>query len=210
MPDMRPPDPRDLGLSPFLPPVLLGILASSFQIILLREFSVCFYGNELTLGMVLAGWLLCAGLGSLLGTRRPARWPLAGPYERVLLIWPLALGAVRLSRYAYGLLPGEQIGLSGAAPTALAAALLVSFPLGRLFADNVKAANGGVARVYVLESLGAAAAGFFLQGALLPRLSNWASAAAVGTFGLVLVRFFPGPRRVQAPWRPGWPRPPGP
>jgi spermidine synthase len=184
-------------LSSFIPPFLLGFLASSFQIILLREFAAYFYGNELTLGIVLASWLLCAGLGSLLvPDRRPGR-PIAGLYEAAILFLPLALVAVRLSRFVFRTLPGQQVGLAGAVLAALAASLLVSFPLGRLFPLNVSAAGGRLARVYILESLGAALGGFFLQWALLPRLSNWEAAAAVGAFGLALVNLLPEPRR----WR---------
>ncbi len=182
-------------MSSFIPPFLLGFLASSFQIILLREFAAYFYGNELTLGVVLASWLLCAGLGSLFAPeRRPGR-PIAGLYVAAILFLPLALAAVRLSRFALRTLPGEQVGLAGTVMAALAAGLLVSFPLGRLFPLNVSAAGGRLARVYIIESLGAALGGFFLQWALLPRLSNWAAAAAVGAFGLTLVNMFPEPRR---------------
>jgi spermidine synthase len=92
-------------------------------------------------------------------------------------------------------LPGQQVGLAGAVMAALAAGLLVSFPLGRLFPLNVSVAGGRVARVYIIESLGAALGGFFLQWALLPRLSNWGAAAAVGAFGLALINLFPEPRR---------------
>ncbi len=184
-------------MRPFLPPFLLGFLASSFQILLLREFSAYFYGNELTLGIVLASWLLCAGLGSLLASdRRPER-PLAGLYEAAILLLPLSLAAVRLSRFALGILPGQQVGLAGAVLAALAASLLVSFPLGRLFALNVRAAGGRVARVYILESLGAAVAGLVLQWALLPLLSNWAAAAAVGLLGLALIRLSSEPLRFR-------------
>ncbi|OGD20108.1 MAG: hypothetical protein A2W03_00745 [Candidatus Aminicenantes bacterium RBG_16_63_16] len=185
-------------MSAFIPPFLLGFLASSFQIILLREFCAYFYGNELTLGIVLASWLLCGGLGSLLSSeRRPAR-PLSGLYELAILLVPVSLAAVRLSRFAFRVLPGQQAGLAGAVMAALAAGLLVSFPLGSLFARNVRASEGRVARVYVLESLGAAVAGPILQWALLPLLSNWAAAAVVGAFGLALVHASSEPRR----WRP--------
>ena len=69
---MRDADPRDLGLKPRLPPFLLGFLAASFQVYLLREFAAEFYGNELIFGLFLGSWLLWGGLGSLV---RPARSP---------------------------------------------------------------------------------------------------------------------------------------
>ena len=192
-------DSRNLVLSAFIPPFLLGFLASSFQLILLREFSAYFYGNELTLGIVLASWLLCGGLGSLLvSERRPAR-PLSGLYELAILLLPVSLAAVRLSRFALRILPGQQVGLAGAVIAAMAAGFLVSFPLGRLFANNVKASGGRVARVYILESLGAGVAGLVLHWALLPLFSNWAAGAAVGIFGLALIHVSAEPRRLRPP-----------
>lgn len=50
-----------------LPALLLGGLAASCQILLLREFAAQFFGNEMTYGLVLASWLLWGGIGSLLG-----------------------------------------------------------------------------------------------------------------------------------------------
>jgi spermidine synthase len=184
---LRPPDSWNLGLRRFIPPFLLGFLATAFQIILLREFSAYFYGNELTLGIVLASWLLWGGLGSLLVSEKRAAAPLAGRYELALILLPVSLAVVRLARFGFRLLPGEQVGLAGAVIVALAAGALVSFPLGRLFVQNVRSAGGRIARVYVLESLGAGLAGLVVELALLPYLSNWQAAAAVGAFGLVLI-----------------------
>jgi spermidine synthase len=180
-----------------IPPVLLGFLASSFQIILLREFSAYFYGNELTLGIVLASWLLWGGLGSLLSSERRPSPRLCGLYELTILLLPIALAAVRLSRFAFRVLPGEQVGLTGAVIVALSAGALVSLPLGMLFVHNVRSAGGRIAWVYVLESLGAAAAGLIVQWGLLPHLSNWLAAAAIGAVGLALVQLSAEPRRFR-------------
>ena len=59
--------PGNLGLRFSAPAFLLGFLAASFQIFLLREFSAHFFGNELTFGLVLAAWLLWGGLGKPVG-----------------------------------------------------------------------------------------------------------------------------------------------
>lgn len=47
--------------------VIIGFSALFTQIILLREFLVVYYGNELVIGLVLANWMLITGLGSLAG-----------------------------------------------------------------------------------------------------------------------------------------------
>ena len=47
--------------------ILLGFVALSTQIILLREFLTFFNGNELVIGIILANWMLITGLGAYLG-----------------------------------------------------------------------------------------------------------------------------------------------
>ncbi|MDI6782912.1 MAG: fused MFS/spermidine synthase [bacterium] len=51
------------------PAVWLGIIATIGQILLLRESLVLFYGNELCIGLMLAGWLLWVALGSFIGSK---------------------------------------------------------------------------------------------------------------------------------------------
>ena len=44
----------------------LGFTSTVGQILLMRELIVVFYGNEVSLGIMLAGWLLWVGLACLL------------------------------------------------------------------------------------------------------------------------------------------------
>lgn len=53
-------------------PALLLLLAAGFsagvaQVLLMRELMVLAYGNELSMGLLLACWLLAGALGSLVG-----------------------------------------------------------------------------------------------------------------------------------------------
>lgn len=48
---------------------VLGFLSSISQIILLKEFLVSFYGNELSIGIILSFWLFWVALGSYSGNR---------------------------------------------------------------------------------------------------------------------------------------------
>jgi len=70
MPLLRSDYRRSLELKKSLWPFLLGFLATSFQIFILREFEVRFLGNELVYGLVLAFWLFGGGLGSLLAEKK--------------------------------------------------------------------------------------------------------------------------------------------
>ncbi len=189
-------DRGGLGLRPRLPAFLLGFLATSFQIYLLREFEAHFYGNELTYGLVLAAWLLWGGLGSLAGPRlrfRPEGLP--GLYTAAIGLYFLSLAGLRFSHRLLGTLPGELTGLVPALLFALALALFASFPLGLAFVWNAARLGGDPGRTYLLESLGAAAAGLLVQLVLIPRSSNWQGAALVAAMaGLGILWAFPSRR----------------
>ena len=64
-----PVNPTRLAVTAFL----LGFVALVSQVVLLREMMVACTGNELSMGLVLAGWLLWGGVGSLAGSRLARR-----------------------------------------------------------------------------------------------------------------------------------------
>jgi spermidine synthase len=165
-----------------LPPFLLGFLALSFQIFLLREFSVHFYGNEITIGFILASWLLWGGLGSLLASK--IRWNvtrLPYIYYFVILVFPLCLVLLRFSRFFIGTLPGEITGIAPMLLFSLMLSLIISFPLGMMFVLNAFFLNGNVPQVYLMESLGSALAGILVYFFFIPFFSNWQAVMLIGT-----------------------------
>ncbi len=175
------------GLRP-LPAFLLGFIALAWQVLLMREFAALFHGNEVVFGIFLAAWLFWTGLGSILASRipfTPKRF--AWAYFIVILIFPLVLAGLRLSRFALGLLPGETTGLFPAAFFALAGTLFICLPLGGLFVFNVQAASGRLAEVYLWEALGSTAAGTVLYFLLIPILSNWQAATLLGIAATVIL-----------------------
>lgn len=193
------PYPGNLGLTKFLPPFLLGFLATSFQILLLREFSAHFYGNELTFGIVLASWLLWGGLGSMVAPRMKLKMTnFSLMYSLIIFLFPVSLVCIRFSRFVLHLLPGELTGMTSVLFTSLGLCFLISFPLGILFVFNVIRSAGRIAHVYILESLGAATAGLTVYGLLLPFASAWAAASLIGAVSALLVSF-------STPKTRGWP-----
>ena len=65
---------------------LIGFTSVITQIVLMRELIVVFYGNEISLGIMLAGWLLWTAIGSSVSGRVSARlrdsrklWPVWKP-----------------------------------------------------------------------------------------------------------------------------------
>lgn len=181
------PHSRDLGLRKDLPAFLLGLLATSFQILLLREFAAYFSGNELTLGIILASWLLWVGLGSLAAGKAKSFPNQTSLYLVVIFLFPFALLAVRFSRFLFHVLPGEIVGLSPIIIMSFGLCLLIGFPLGALFVINVSRQAGDISRVYILESLGAVAAGPLIYLLMTLSSSSWATATVIaGTIALLI------------------------
>ncbi len=183
-----------------LPPFLLGFLALSFQIFLLREFSVHFYGNEINFGFILASWLLWGGVGSISASRfkfETARLPWL--YYLITLLFPICLIGLRFSRFFLNILPGEITGIFSMLASSLLLSLIISFPLGILFVFNAHFLEGDLFRVYLLESLGSAAAGIIVYLLLIPLVSNWQGAAIIGAAVSSLVFFsFGGKKQIVA------------
>jgi spermidine synthase len=164
--------------------IILGFSSMAAQIILFREFMVAFYGNELTLGIMLAVWLFWVGLGSTLGNRiatgrtlTPRR--LSWWYLLISLFTIAAMVLIRFSKQILGTAPAEIVGFV----PMLLFGLLVLAPLclilGITFVLNSKAwafdetRVFAVHRVYLWESLGAALAGFGVTFILIPSFSNF-------------------------------------
>lgn len=185
----------------FLPPFLLGFLATSYQILLLREFSAYFYGNELTYGIVLASWLLWGSIGSMAASRmrlQPQRFPRL--YLAVAVLLPVSLLGLRFSRFLFRLAPGELSGLTPVFFLSFGVCLLVSFPLGVLFVFNVSRSGGRIERVFILESLGAAVGGIIIHAAVLPFISHWQAVSLIGGLTALLVAVSFGKKQLRAWW----------
>ena len=190
------PDPGNLGLKFSPAAFILGLLAASFQIFLLREFAAQFFGNELVFGLVLAAWLFWGGCGSFWASGRDAGPKRASAFLfGVLLLAPACFAGLRFSRSILGLLPGEWIGLGPILVFAIVLSFFLNFPLGAVFVFTVRA-EGPLARVYLWESIGAASGGLLTYFVLIPLLSNWQGLAFIGGASAAAVFFFLDRRRT--------------
>lgn len=162
----------------------------------MREFSVHFYGNEITFGFILAAWLLWGGLGSISASKLKfhlSRFPQT--YYAVILFLPLCLIGLRFSRFIYKTLPGEITGILPMLISSLVISFFISFPLGILFVLNVFFLKGDLFKVYLLESLGASTAGLAVYFFLIPAFSNWLGVSIVGVSVSLLVFFSFGEKK---------------
>ncbi|MBM3307168.1 MAG: hypothetical protein FJY74_02455 [Candidatus Eisenbacteria bacterium] len=195
----------------------MGCVTLAAQALLLRELLVLWQGSEISIAAGLAMWLAVTGCGCLLGgvaarrTRNPVSalaWALAALGALV----PVSVATARLARAAMGTLPGELAGV-GPLITATAAAVGPFTALsGVAFALAVASSsrwepNAGraMSRVYVLEAVGAVAAGLIISLALFDRLAPLQIAflaAALACAGAIAALSFasPGtPRRRIVP-----------
>ncbi|MDD8020332.1 MAG: hypothetical protein PHU81_03980 [Acidobacteriota bacterium] len=159
---------------------LLGFMAISFQILVLREFEACLFANELIYGLVLASWLLGSSLGSWLVKKNiPTKLSRECLYYSLLGLFVLLLAWFRFFRPFFGFLPAEAAGFLPIFFISFFISVFLSFPLGALFVCNVHWLEGNLLTVYQLESLGSAAGGLIVYLFLIPYFSNWQAGAII-------------------------------
>jgi spermidine synthase len=170
--------------------MLIGLTAVVAQIVLMRELMVVFCGNEMSLGLMLASWLLWTAIGSsVLGhvaarTPRPRR-VMALLEILVSLTFPLAIFLSRASKGVLQSVPGEILGPGPMILTALvvlSAFCLLSgglFAVGsRLFAQEAGTSTvAGTSNVYLLEALGSGVGGILASLLLIRYLTSFQIAA---------------------------------
>src|SRR5271165_3574482 len=188
--------PQKLGqsISPLQPVLLLiGLAATVAQILLLRELLVVFYGNEISLGILLASWLVWTSIGSSLFGRKAfwlddARRVLAGLQALLAAMLPLTIVAVRSVKGIFITVPGEMLGPW----PMLLTALVVLCPLCLLSGGAFSAGSRLVAKetasgsasatgvVYLLEAIGAGIGGLVASLVLVSHYTSFQVAFSVG------------------------------
>ena len=137
-----------------------GFCGISGQITLLRRLEVLFGGNELSLAVFFACWMVWSGAGAFAGrylkrTRLPALLILQG------LSFPLSIWAIR----SWNVVTGREIGLISGIPDILMGSFILTGPIalltGVIFTCGIKYSDGSPGRVYFWEAGGAVAGGIF-------------------------------------------------
>lgn len=192
--------------------ILIGFTAVTVQIVLMRELMVVFYGNELTVGLMLASWLLWTAAGSgLVGKLKV--WPsrperlLAVLQASVAAAFPLSLLATRAGRQLFHPVPGEV--LAPGQMLLITNGVLAPFCVlsGWLFAAGSKAqahaartpTGWATGQVYVLEAIGWGAGGLAAGLVLIRALTSFQIAWIVSGLNLLAAAWlalFGWPRRA--------------
>jgi len=178
---------------------LLGFTAVVAQVFLMRELMVVFYGNEISLGLMLGSWLLWAAFGSgVLGRRKPDNpRRLAALLETGLAFaFPLGILLARSSRLAFQTVPGEMLGPGAMLAASLAALGLFCTLSGWLFAVAGRLPAMDAARasstVYMAEAAGSAIGGLLASIVLVRTLTPMQTAALVGALNLLAAALLAG------------------
>jgi spermidine synthase len=177
---------------------VIGCTAIIGQILLMRALFVVFQGNEISLGIVLAAWLIWTAAGVAVAGRavtrisRP-RMLLAALQVAAGAALPLTILLVRMSRNLWGILPGEMVGPHFV--LVISALTLGTFCLisGGLFAVASRVltvqvgftAADATRSFYLWEALGSGAAGVVCSLLLMGQLSTLEIAFLVFCLNLV-------------------------
>ena len=163
--------------------LLLGVTAIIVQIILLREFLVVFYGNELCVGLILASWLFWVAAGSQMGNRIkhqrgiPSLFFILQAAEVIAAF--VAIYLIKIIRTIAGVPIGEHVSILDITWAAFAILSVPCFLLGIQFAllattmlksDTPK--GDPSAHVYIYESLGSLIASLIFSLLIVHWFSN--------------------------------------
>ena len=168
--------------------VLMGLSSLIIQVLLIREFLLCFYGNELTIGLVLGNWIILEAIGSGIFSRmgqrnkKPLAW-YALLQCLIALYFPLSIYLIRTVKNILPLTPGESLSplLVVASSFFILAPLSIldgaQFPFGcRLWKDYSKKPLESAGTVYILEAIGFIVAGPIFTFVFLAYLHSFHSA----------------------------------
>ena len=192
--------------------LIMGLSGIIAQILLLRELLVSFYGNELTLGIILANWLLLEATGSFfVGKTVEKTSKKTEIFVLLQLVFSLALPmAIYLSRTFKNILiatPGEAVGFASIFATSFLILLPVAIPHGALFTygsklyaryDNEEASSIG--KVYILETLGTILGGLSITYLLVHYFNSFEITLMVSLLNTLVSVFLLWPDRRPPPF----------
>ena len=166
--------------------LVIGFSGLIAQVLLLRELLVSFYGNELTVGIILANWVFLEAMGALLLGRlidRVNKRLLAFGILNILFIFSLILSVylTRSFKVIFSIPSGLGLGIDSVFWSSFLILLPVSFFHGGLFSFCVKIyaafakyeEGKSVGRVYFWESIGTIIAGIIFTYFFIPYLNSF-------------------------------------
>ncbi len=181
--------------------LMMGSLGIVAQVLILRELLVVFQGNELTVGIILANWMLSEALGSFVASKLCSRGYGQGAYRMAFAVFavllPFCWCAARALPEVAGL-GAESFTLPQIFLMSLMVLAPVAVPHGMLFAFGCAALCAGAEErhassfprvVYLLDVLGLLAGGLGLNYLLLPFVGDAAIVWGASIAGTLAAAF---------------------
>lgn len=203
---------RDTDRAIFFSIILIGITAMASQIVCMRELLVVFGGSELSLGFIMAGWLLGgAGASALAGPvadRAGHKITLFALLQLSLaLVLPFEIVLIRHIKNILNINAGQIIPIFPMAVSSFVVLIPVCAILGflftlacRIYGSRPGSGPSAIAGVYVVEGLGAiiggSAAGLFLIKVISP-VSIMALLAVLNIAASLAVSFYCEDKRYR-------------
>jgi spermidine synthase len=195
--------------------LIMGISGMVGQIVLLREFLAAFSGNELTLGIILANWLILEAMGSFFLGKT------AGKTERTVEVYvllqltfsfafPLAITLARIFKNLILTTPGEGLGFGPIFYSSFLILLPMTVAHGALFTYGAKLYSqtsredaSFIGKVYLLETIGSIIGGLLVSFLLIQYFQSFKIAlmiALLNTF-ISMLLLWPEQSRPFIQWR---------
>ncbi|MCX5706186.1 MAG: hypothetical protein NTW13_00675, partial [Candidatus Omnitrophica bacterium] len=177
---------------------LSGIVA---QVVLLRELLVSFYGNELTIGVILANWILSEALGVfLIGKFIDKVRNKINVFIGLQVIFSFALPVVLYLSRTFKTISGIPFGEGVALPLIFFASLIIILPVafchGALF-SVCSSLTYSIGRMYIWETLGTITGGLILAYLFIPYLNSFQIIFFIAGLNLVIAINFISPKKIK-------------
>jgi len=182
--------------------LIIGLSGIVAQVMLLRELLVSFYGNELTLGLILANWVILEAFGVfVIGKfidKIKNKINIFVILQAVFsLTLPLSIYFARTVKSALGIPFGEGINLAQIFYSSLLIMLPVSFCHGALFScgckiysSYIKDSASSIGKIYAWETIGTIIGGIVLTYLFIPYLNSFQIVFIVSIANLLVCLFF--------------------
>jgi spermidine synthase len=180
------------------------------QILLLRELLIVFSGNELSIGIILANWLIFGAFGSyVLGKRAERSKYTLEAFAVITILFSLslllAIYLTRILKVAMGISIGESIGFLPMLFSSLLVLSAVCILQGALFTYSCRIHSlfsspgaSSVGRVYVYETVGTIIGGVACTYLLIPYFNSFQAVT-----GLALLNFVVCLALLAPSWKKG-------
>jgi spermidine synthase len=193
--------------------LIMGLSGIVAQILLLRELLISFLGNELTLGIILANWLILEAIGSFTIGKSVEK------VERKVEIFvffqlffsaalPFTIYLCRIFKNILLTTPGEGLGFVPIFYSSFLILLPITLPHGALFtygsklySQCVRKDASSIGKVYVFETIGSIIGGLLMTFLLIQYLNSFQIALIISLINALIstILIWPAPRSPNHP-----------